>query len=99
MRLVRRLRLIDLIENAAFVEVLGLRLFPSAEERVVDGDKLHILEALEIQQQDRETFAVTLRMREPVRSCRLALIIGLRRNIAETAEHIGGPFAWDHPSL
>src|ERR1700704_4139967 len=45
---VRRLRLVDLVEDAAFAEMLRLRLRPAAEQRVVDQHVLHIGEAREI---------------------------------------------------
>ena len=41
-------RLIDLVEDAAVVEMGRLRLCPAAENRVVDGDELQLGEALQI---------------------------------------------------
>ena len=46
--LVGRFRLIDLVEDATVVEVLRLCLGPPAEQRIVDGDELHVDEAREI---------------------------------------------------
>src|SRR5262245_21522636 len=46
--LVGRFRLIDLVEDTAVVEVLRLRLGPSAEEGIVDRDELHVAAAGEI---------------------------------------------------
>jgi hypothetical protein len=47
-RLIGRLRLIDLVEDAPLVEVLRLRLCPPAEQRVVNRDELQVGEADEI---------------------------------------------------
>src|SRR5262249_31645735 len=46
--LVGRFGLIDLVEDAALVEMLGLRFGPSAEQRIVYRHELHIGEAREI---------------------------------------------------
>ena len=46
-------RLVDLVEDAAVVEVLRLHLGPAAEERIVDRDELHLGEALQVLRIDR----------------------------------------------
>src|SRR4051812_40031957 len=46
--LVGGFRLVDLVEDATVVEVLRLRLSPSAEQRIVDRDELDVREAREI---------------------------------------------------
>ena len=43
-----RLRLKDLVEDAAVLKVLLLRLGPSPEQRIVDGHELDVREASEI---------------------------------------------------
>lgn len=64
-------------------------LFDNGISGRVPAGIVEVLEAAEIEQRGREAFAVSLRITGPARSRRLALIIGLRRSIAEAAEEIG----------
>src|SRR5262245_55402069 len=48
-----RLRLIDLVEDAAILKVLLLRLGPPPEQRIVDGHELDVRKASEIVGIDR----------------------------------------------